>query len=120
MDLGEVEIAVEGVADPDGAGLDAPVTAGGLGEVRTGAGLKIALEVGQQCRSIAFDGEVVVRAAAADELGDGALGQQRIGGDVLIPQVESLEQRDSGFDLIGLFEGARIGCYGQSADFFWA
>jgi hypothetical protein len=88
--------------------------------VRTGAGLEIALEVGQERRSIALDAEVVVSAAVADELGDGALGQQRIGGDVLIPKVESLEQRDCGFDLVGLFEGARIGRYGQSADFFWA
>lgn len=120
VDLGEVEVAVEGFADPDGAGLDAPVARGGLREVRAGAGLKIALEVGQERRSIALDAEVVVSAAAVDELGDGALGEQRIGGDVLIPKVESLEQRDCGFDLVGLFEGARIGRYGQSADFFWA
>ncbi len=109
MDLGEVETAVEGIADPDGAGLDALMTAGGLGEVRTGVGLKIALAVGQQCRSIALDDEVVVRAAAADELGDDALGQPRMGGDVLRPKVEPREQRDCGFDLVGLFEGARIG-----------
>jgi hypothetical protein len=69
---------------------------------------------------IAFDGEVVVREAATQEFGDGALGQQRIGGDVLVRQVQGLEQWDGGSDLVGLFEGVRITRYGQLADFFWA
>ena len=55
VDLGEVEIAVEGLADPDRAGLDAPVAAGGCGEVRAGAGPEVALEIGRECRAIALE-----------------------------------------------------------------
>ena len=87
---------------------------------RGGAVLEVALEVSQERGTIGFDGEVVVSETAADELCDRALGQQRIGGDVLIAKVQPLEKRDCGFDLVGLFEGVRIGRYGQSADFFWA
>jgi hypothetical protein len=54
----------------------------------------------------------------ADEARDGPLGQQRIGGDVLIFEIEPLQQRDRGFDLVGLFEGVGIARYGQQADFF--
>lgn len=68
---------------------------------------------------IAFDAEVGVPEAAAHELCDGALSQQRIGGDVLVRKVQRLEQRDGGFDLVGLFAGVRITRYGQLADFFW-
>ena len=117
-DLGEVEVVVEGCGDPYAAGFDAPVAAGGLGELGSGAVLEVALEVSQERGAIALDAEVVVSAAAADELGDGALGQQCIGGDVLILQVQLLEQRNCGFDLIGLLERVRIARYGQSADFF--
>ncbi len=81
---------------------------------------EVALEVGEQRRMIAFDGEVVMTEAAADELCDGALRQQRIGGDVLLRKVQRLEQWDGGFDLIGLLAGVRITRYGQEADFFWA
>lgn len=117
---GEVEVGVEGVGDPDGAGFDAAVTAGGLGEVRTPRALgEVALEVAQQRRMIAFDGEVVMRETAADELRDGALGEQCVGGDVLVRKVQRLEQRDGGFDLVGLLEGVRITRYGQETDFFW-
>ena len=73
-DLGEVEVVVEGCGDPDAAGFDAPVAAGGLGELGSGAVLEVALEVSQERGAIALDAEVVVSAAAADELGDGALG----------------------------------------------
>ena len=92
----------------------------GGGEVGGGAAaFEVALEVGEQRRPIAFDGEVIVSETAADELGDRALGQERIGGDVLILQVEPLEQGDRGFDLVALFDGVRIARYGQSGDFFW-
>ena len=68
---------------------------------------------------IAFDAEVVVPEAAAHELCDGALSQQRIGGDVLVRKALGLEQRDGGFDLVGVLEGIRTSRYGWEADFFW-
>ncbi len=117
---GEVEVGVQGVGDPDGAGFDAAVAAGGLAEVGTPRALgEVALEVAQQRRMIAFDGEVVMRETAAYELRDGALGEQCVGGDVLVRKVQRLEQRDGGFDLVGLLEGVRITRYGQETDFFW-
>ena len=70
-------------------------------------------EVGAQRRSITFDGEVVVSVASAQPGGEGASGQQRIGADVLILQVQGFEQRDGDFDFIGLFDGVRVACYGQ-------
>jgi hypothetical protein len=49
---------------------------------------------------------------------DGALGEQGIGSDILALYVYRIQKRDSGFNLIGLFERAGIP-YRQGADFFW-
>ena len=57
---------------------------------------------------IAFDGEVVMTETVAHERCDGALRQQRVGGDVLVPQAQELERWDGGSDLVGLLEGGRI------------
>lgn len=61
---------------------------------------------------IAFDAEVVVPEAAAHERRDGALSQQRIGGDALVRMVQGREHRDGGFNLVGVLEGLRISRYG--------
>jgi len=52
-------------------------------------------------------------------LGEFTLGVQRIGGDVLVFEIEVVEQRDGKSDLVGLFEFFKIVRYGQSTDFFW-
>lgn len=78
------------------------------------------LEILQQRWLIAFDDEVIVSELGADETGDLALGEQRIGGDVFVLEIQPREQRDRGFDFVGLFDGVRIACYGQNTDFFWA
>lgn len=61
--------------------------------MRRRAILEVALQVPMQGGLIAFDGEVVVGLAAAQILGEGALGQQspssrvpmrRIGGEILV------------------------------------
>lgn len=85
-----------------------------------GTRLEVVLQVLQEIALIAFDDEVIVSEARAHEAGDGALSQQGIGGEVFVLEVEPLEQRDGGFDLVGLFERVRIARYGQQADFFWA
>jgi len=36
-------------------------------------------------------------------VGEMALGQKRIGGDVFVVQIEAIEQRDGHADLVGLF-----------------
>jgi hypothetical protein len=51
-------------------------------------------------------------------VGERALGQQGIGGDVFVVEVDGVEQWDGGLDFIGLL-GLFIALYRQGADFFW-
>jgi hypothetical protein len=51
-------------------------------------------------------------------VGERALGQQGIGGDVFVVDIDGVEQRDGGLDFIGLL-GLFIARYRQGADFFW-
>ena len=68
---------------------------------------------------IAFDGEVVMRVAFLDQIpGQLALGQQGVGGDGFPLDVDGIEQRDGGFDFVGLFFLVTAG-YPQGAHFFW-
>ena len=68
---------------------------------------------------IGFDGEVIVRAALLNQIpGQFALGEQGIGRDGFALDVEGLQQRDSGFDFVGLFFLAAT-FYRQGAHFFW-
>jgi hypothetical protein len=58
--------------------------------------------------------------AAPDQVsGQLALGQQRVGGDVLVFDVDRVEQRNSGSDFVGLFDRFGVTVYRQGADFFW-
>ena len=69
------------------------------------------LEVGTQ--------KLPMRLALGDQiLGELALSEQGIGGDVLALDVEGIEQRDGDLDLIGLLGGLGIALYGQGTDFF--
>ena len=56
---------------------------------------EVGAEVSEQRRMIAFDGEVVMRQGAAQELRYGALRQQCVGADVLVGKVQRLERKDS-------------------------
>ena len=80
--------------------------------------MEVLFDIRQECGLIAFDGEVVVAFAAAHVAGEVALGQQSIGGNVLVFEVQRLQQRCCDFDFVGLFEGVRIARYGQDTDFF--
>jgi hypothetical protein len=73
----------------------------------------------QQRGLIGFDGEVVMGVSLRHQIvGERALGQSGIGGDVLVVEVDGVEQRDGGLDFIGLF-GLFIARYRQGTDFFW-
>ncbi len=48
-----------------------------------------------------------------------ALGQQRVGGDLLVFDFDRVEQRNGGRDFVGLFDRFGIAAYRQGADFFW-
>jgi hypothetical protein len=52
-------------------------------------------------------------------LGQLALGQQGVGGDLLVFDLDGVEQRDGGSDFVGLFDRFGIAVYRQGADFFW-
>jgi hypothetical protein len=52
-------------------------------------------------------------------LGQFTLGQQGVGADVLVFEVDGIEQRNGGGDFVGLFDGFDITLYRQGANFFW-
>ena len=120
-DMGKVQIVIEGSGDPDISGFDAAM----LGAVER-AVIGVALEVVKiesglfkQLFLIAFDGEVVVRVALLNQIpGQFALGEQGIGADGFALDVEGLQQRDSGFDFVGLFLLVAV-FYRQGSHFFW-
>ena len=67
---------------------------------------------------VGFDGEVVVCLPVVDQVGgELALGQQRIGGNLLALDIDGVEQRGGHFDFVGAFEFI-IAFYRQSTDFF--
>ena len=67
---------------------------------------------------VVFDGEVVMSVAFADQVvGDLALGQQGIGGNIFALDIDGIQQRDGGFDFVGALEFFRI-FYGQGTTFF--
>ena len=84
--------------------------------VRLGGELQGDIE--QQCGLVVLDGEEVMRVAFEEVGCEGALGQQRIGGEGLAGNVvELVEERNDGADLVGAFclvVGAEL-----QADFFW-
>ena len=67
---------------------------------------------------IVFDGEVVMRFSAADDMvGDFALVEQGIGSNIFALNIDGIQQRDGGFDFVGALN-ILVG-YGQSTYFFW-
>ena len=75
-------------------------------------------DIEQQCRLVVLDGEEVMGVAFEEVGREGALGQQRIGGEGLAGNVvELVEERNDGADLVGTFclvVGAEL-----QGDFFW-
>jgi len=118
--MGKVEIIVELGGGPDRARLDAAVgQVQGFLELRLAALREGQLQIGQQPGLVALDGEQVVGLTFLDEVGgERALGQQRVGSEGFTGEVDGLDERDEGSDLVGLFGLFVSG--GQSADFFWA
>jgi len=51
-------------------------------------------------------------------IGDVALGQKGIGGNIFALNIAGLQQRDDGLDFVGALELIAI-IYGQGTDFFW-
>jgi len=51
-------------------------------------------------------------------VGDVALGQKGIGGNIFVLNIDGIQQRDDGLDFVGALEFIAI-FYGQGTDFFW-
>jgi hypothetical protein len=67
---------------------------------------------------VVFDGEVVVGVTFPDHIvGNFALSQKSIGGDILALNINGIKQGDCGLDFVGALN-LLVG-YGQVAYFFW-
>jgi hypothetical protein len=51
-------------------------------------------------------------------IGDVALGQKGIGGNIFVLNIDGIQQRDGGFDFVGALEFIDSR-YGQGSYFFW-
>jgi len=119
-DMREVEVGVELGGCPDLTGFDAAVVRrGALDEVGLLAIFEMQGDVLFEGGLIGFDREEVMGAAPDQVSRQLALGQQRVGGDLLVFDVDGVEQRDDHADLVGLLDRFGIAVYRQGANFFW-
>ena len=120
LDVGKVEIEVECGGGPNFSSFDPTMIWGIIGnEIGFLSILEIQLDIFEEAGLVAFDGEVVMGLTLeAQIIGDLALGQESIGGNVFALDIDGIEQRDGHFDFIGALEFF-IAFYGQRADFFW-
>jgi hypothetical protein len=119
-DMREVEVAVEFGGCPDAAGFDAAVVGRGeFDEVGLLASLEVQGDVLFEGGLVGFNREEVMGATLDQVSRQLALGQQRVGGDLFVFDVDGVEQRNGGSDLVGLFDRFGIAVYRQGADFFW-
>jgi len=104
-DVGKVEVAVQFGCDPDLPRLDAPVIRGIIrDEVRFPPVFEEELDILMERSLILLDGEVVVSLAVDEVVGYRALGEKGISRDVFALNVDSIEERDSCFDLVGTLD----------------
>lgn len=103
-DVREVQIGVQFGCDPDFAGVDATVIAGGrFNEVRCASILEEEFDGFKESGLVAFDGEVIMGLSFNDVIADVALGQQGVGGDGFALDGNGVEQGNDGFDFVGAF-----------------
>lgn len=118
--VGEVEIVVELGGGPDFTSFDPAMIRGIIrDEIRFLAVVEIELDILQESRLIAFDNEVVMGVTLqAYIVGKFSLGKECVSGNVFVPDIDGIEERDGHPDFIGSLE-LFIAFYGQGADFFW-
>ena len=88
-------------------------------EIRLLAIFEIQFKVLKQTGLVVFHGEVVVGFSFSEQVvGDFALGQQGVGGDCFVLDIDGVKQGDCGFDLIGALEFVAA-VYGEGTYFFW-
>lgn len=119
-DMREVEIGVEFRSGPDFSDFDASVLWRGMfDEVGLSTILEEEGEIFEESFLISFDDEVIMGVTVGDDVvGEFALSQEGIGGQIFVLEVEGVEQRDSGFDFVGSFEFLVV-LGGEGSHFFW-
>ena len=118
--VGEVEIVVELGCGPDFTGFDPPMFRGGsINEFRFFSVLEVERNVFEETGLVSFDGEVIMGITFLDQvMGDFALGQQGIGGNIPSLDIDGIKERDGGLDFIGTFDLSTI-FYRERTYFFW-
>ena len=80
---------------------------------------KVQGDVFKKVGLVVFDGEVVMSVSLFDQVGcDLALGQERIGGNFSVLNIDGIKEGDGGFDFVGAFEFFSA-LYRDGVDFFW-
>jgi hypothetical protein len=118
-DVRKVQIVVEFGCDPDFADFDPAVVRGiAMHKIRILPVFKVQRDVLKKTGLVVFNGEVVMSVTVPDQIvGDRALGQEGIGGNIFALNIDGIKKRDGGFDFVGAFN-LLVGD-GQGTYFFW-
>jgi hypothetical protein len=102
----EVDIVIEFGCGPYFSGFDPPMFRRcKINEIWFLAVLEVELDVLKECGLVLFNGEVIVCLTLLNQVvGDMALGQEGIGGDILALDIDGIKEGDSRFDLVSAFE----------------
>ena len=93
---------------------------GRLDEIRGLPVLDVKRDVVADRRLVGFDGEVVMGCSLGHKvIGQLALDERGISGEVLAFDGDGLQQQDGHADFVRLLEHFDVARYGQGADFFW-
>jgi len=104
-DVGKVEVAVQFGGDPDLPRLDAPMIRGIIQDkVRLPPVFEEKLDIPMERSLVLLDGEAVVSLAVNEVVGYRTPGEQGISRDVPALDVDSIEERDGCFDLVGALD----------------
>jgi len=115
----KVQIIVEFGSSPDFTDFDPTVIRRiALEKIGLFAVLKVQRNVLKKTVLVSFDGEVIMGLTVPDQIvGDGALGQEGIGGNFFSLNSDGIKEGDGGFDFVGAFH-LLVGD-GQGTYFFW-
>lgn len=92
---------------------------GSINEFRFFSVLEVERNVFEETGLVAFDGEVIMGITFLDQvMGDFALGQQGIGGNIPSLDIDGIKERDGGLDFVGTFDFSTI-LYRERTYFFW-
>ncbi len=119
-DVRKVQIVIEFGGGPDFADFD-PAVIGRVAadKIRVLTVFKVQFDVLKKSGLVVLDGEVIMGFTVTDQIvGDLALGQQGIGGNILTLDIDGIQQRDGCLDFIGALDFF-MSLYRQGAYFFW-